>query len=141
MADDAINTTSGSLSEHELELALENWGRWCFEKAAQGHCMSIEHRWRSPQQWYDLGEPKAPSLPIDPLLALAVNRAWRVMPHPYKAVLSEWYVLRRNPVRTCRALAIARSAHDEYIRIARIMCMNILTRQARMPYKAVQHVG
>ena len=117
-----------SLSDDELERQLENWGRWCRELPSRGHCESIESRYRSPQHWHDLGAPQAPARPVDRDAALNVNRAWGVTPQPWKAVLRDWYVFRANPKMACRRVKIPFVAHDDYLRDARLMVRNLLTR-------------
>lgn len=119
------------MKDDELEHALVNWGRWCYERAHPSECESIEHLWRSPQEWHEPGAPVVPGPPIDRLLALEVNRAWRVVPQPYKAVLADWYVLHRDPRRTCARQHIAPHMHGEYLAKSRIMIANQLTRNTR----------
>ena len=56
---------------------FENWRRWCIAKGLhQGHAMSIEGRYRSPQHW-DPPNPKPPE--IDLLDAVLVNRAYTML--------------------------------------------------------------
>lgn len=117
-----------TLSDDALERLLENWARWCREHRNWGHCFSVEHKWNSPQTWHDTGEPKSPLMPLDRVAALAVNDAWRGMPEPYKTVLSDWYVYRASPHRTCRVNGLRQSAHAEYVNRAKLMCRNRLTR-------------
>ena len=49
---------------------LENWGRWLRSGmgGSGGHCVSIEHRYRSPQCWY----------PPEPRMVIDVRDAWKV---------------------------------------------------------------
>lgn len=124
MAESADST----LSDEELERQLENWGKWCRELYEPGHCASIESRYRSPQQWHDLGAPQAPARPVDRDAALNVNRAWGAMPQPWKAVVRDWYVHRANPRMTCRKARIPFSAHEIYLTDGRLMVRNLLTR-------------
>lgn len=124
MAESADSTSS----DDELESLLENWARWSRELPERGHCSSLEHRYRSPQTWHDLGAPQAPSQPVNREAALAVNRAWGAMPQPWKGVLRDWYVFGANPRMTCRRIKIPFSAHPDYLRDARMMCRNLLTR-------------
>lgn len=119
------------LEDDGLEHMLENWGRWCHERKQAKTCESIERLWRSPQEWYAPGAPIVPGPPVDHRLAIEINSAWRVIPHPYKPVLSDWYVLHTSPSRTCRRLNLARVAHAECLHRARIMCWNIWKRQNR----------
>jgi hypothetical protein len=133
----AINATgkgAGSMSndrvsDEELERLLENWGKWCRELYEQGHCASVESRYRSPQQWHDLGAPQSPPRPVDRDAALAVNRAWGVMPQPWKSIVRDWYVRRANPRMTCRKAVIPFRAHESYLADGRMMMRNLLTRQ------------
>jgi hypothetical protein len=122
----------------DLESMLENWGRWCHESKARGHCASIESHWKSPQVWYEPGAPQSPPMPIDIVCALAINRAWRHVPEPYKAVLSDWYARRLNARFTCRRLAIAFRDHGYYLDRARTMIANRLTWEASKGKSRIQ---
>lgn len=116
-----------AISDDELERLLDNWARWCREHQRLGECNSIERKWRSPQVWHEPGAPVTPLGPIDRVSALEVNDAWRRMPEPYKSVLKDWYVHHRSPFYSCRRLSLRPRAHAEYLRIARLMCRNLLT--------------
>ena len=67
-------------------------------------------------------------VPVDPLSALEVNKAWRVLPEPWKQVLADWYCLRRDPRRTCARCHIAFRQHEEYMDRARAMIVVQLTK-------------
>lgn len=117
------------MTDAEQEWLLENWGRWDRVRRGIETCDSIEKKWKSPQEWGAPGAPVIPAAPPDREAAMAVNRAWLAMPMPYKMVLSDWYVLRLAPRKTCWRLAISRLAHDEYLARARLMCKNLLAFQ------------
>lgn len=77
-----------------IDLAIENWARWHRQSLrwGRGHCLSVEHRWRSPQPWdappvTGLGRPSE-------LAAKAVEEAWKTLPFKTKMILKQWYVLR-----------------------------------------------
>lgn len=114
------------MTDEDFETRLENWARWCCANKVVGQCESLEHFYRSPQEWHLPPPPVIPRGPIDRLDALEVLRAWRHVPQPYKTVLKDWYVLRRDPKRTCGRLYLAFSAHLEYLARARLMCRNLL---------------
>lgn len=59
-----------------LNQVLENWGRWARDRYHKQHCMSMEHRYRSPQEWGDW-ENAAPgqiASPIDVLAAVETQK-------------------------------------------------------------------
>lgn len=115
------------MTDDELDLLLENWGRWCRFAKSIGMCESIERAWRTPQCWEE--EDPYATAPVGEggrVQALRVNRAWLSMPDLYKRVLRDWYAFRRNPRVTCRLLAIPFRAHGEYLAKARVMCRNLL---------------
>lgn len=114
------------ISEPHLEYYLENWARWCKVKHGVATCDSIEHKWKSPQEWGAPGAPEVPRGAIDLVKARQVNVAWLAMPEPYKQVLRDDYVFKRNPRVTCRRYGLAFSAYDEYVRRARLMCRNLM---------------
>lgn len=113
------------MSDEDLDAALENWGRFCRVTKGIRECDSLEHRYRSPQEWYEV-VPRIPVVAADTELAILVNRAWLQMPYPYKAILCDWYVLRRDPRRTCGRMHLRFSAHGEYLCKARLMCRNLM---------------
>lgn len=131
---------SVSLTDDDLERALDNWGRWCREHKIIGECESIEHLYRSPQHWHEPPPPQAWKPPISRPAALTVNRAWLVVPQPYKRVVADWYVFHRNPSQTLPTLRIIRRSdkvgrerilelHAVYLDHGRTMVRNQLTRQ------------
>lgn len=68
---------------------LENWARWARDHhGSVGHCLSIEHRYRSPQVWY----PEQPRTEIDHKDALTVEKAIRVLPLDYQKPLTMYHV-------------------------------------------------
>ena len=59
-----------------IRTVLENWGRWAKDRYHKQHCASLEHRYRSPQEWGDW-ENAAPGQsvhPIDVLDAVEVQK-------------------------------------------------------------------
>jgi len=116
------------LTPDDLDALLANWAAWCRERSSRGQCASIEHLWRSPQEWYTPGAPAMARVPVDSLAALEVNKAWRVLPQPWKQILADWYCLRRDPRRTCARCHIAFRDHEEYMDRARTMLVVQLTK-------------
>jgi hypothetical protein len=61
------------MTEH-FQQRFANWVRWCIAKGLpQGHALSLEGQYRSPQHWWPEG-PRPPS--IDLVDAVMVNRAY-----------------------------------------------------------------
>jgi hypothetical protein len=60
----------------KLTRALENWGRWARNRYHQQHCSSIEHRFKSPQEWGDWehATPGQIPPPIDVLDAVEIQK-------------------------------------------------------------------
>lgn len=117
------------MTDAELETLLDNWGRWCREHRIIGECESIEHLYRSPQEW-DAPPPPPPwKPPISRNAALQVYRAWLAIPDPYKSVIADWYVRHSNPAGTCRRLRLVFRHHRLYLDDGRRMVRNQLTRQ------------
>lgn len=65
------------MQEKELKRRLVEWGRWARDRQTRHHCNSLEHRYRSPQEWGDWenGTPNAIPSPIDSLAAIEVQKA------------------------------------------------------------------
>lgn len=53
----------------ETYARLENWARWSRDRIRRGHCMSFEHKYRSPQHW----EREEPRIEWDSLAAEALH--------------------------------------------------------------------
>ena len=78
--------------EHrEIHIYLNEWGNWLRSRTIQGHCASIEHRYKSPQCW-DERNPR----PIEPDLSKAylIERNMRIVPKGSRKLLKLKYVLR-----------------------------------------------
>jgi hypothetical protein len=88
--------------EAELSITdrLENWGLCQRVWRAQGHCMSFEGRYRSPQHWFP---PEAHPL-VDYADAQLIESAWATLPDCERIVLKSHYCLRWEPRHTCRIL-------------------------------------
>lgn len=61
----------------DTKAALVNWGRWARDRFHKQHCASLEHRYRSPQEWGDWEHsiPNQVQGPLDVLSALEMQRA------------------------------------------------------------------
>lgn len=53
----------------EISAKLDNWAHWSRDRIRRGHCMSFEHKYRSPQHW----ETEAPRIAWDSLAAEALH--------------------------------------------------------------------
>lgn len=70
---------------------LIHWGRWLRSAHLQGHCASIEHRYRSPQCWDERNpRPEEPDLSK----ALLIERQMRIIQKQPRKLLKLKYVLR-----------------------------------------------
>ena len=95
------------MSEDFIDSLIENWVRW-HRRALYGlrvRCVSIEHRYRSPQRnhWPD----DAPPLDIrvvDVIAAQDTEEAWRMLEFVPKMILKWHYVFRRRKGSICRSL-------------------------------------
>jgi hypothetical protein len=96
----------------EVHDRLVNWGRAMRVKPRPGHCVSIEHRWRSPQRdhWLEQAPPTRLG-PPDLDDAWCVESAWATLELPYRIVLRSHYCLQLPPVRVRRLLRSTRFAH------------------------------
>jgi hypothetical protein len=80
--------------EHrEIHDFLTQWGRWLKTQIIQGHCGSIEHRWRSPQCWND----PQPKLEVNEGQALLIESLMRIVPKVSRKVLKLRYVHKADP--------------------------------------------
>ena len=122
----------------DIDALLTNWGRWARMRMRQGHCASIEWRYRmrwrpdnAPTGWGDWsGVPAAPPLPpLDAIAALAVERVMRDVPSEHREALALHYVYRTDARFACRALAVRYADWERFLDDARSMCANRLRRQ------------
>ena len=106
---------------------LVNWGNWARDKVHYGHCMSIEHRYRSPQCWYP-PEPRPP----EPNLfeALDVERVMRFLPSKHREALVLRYVCRMTPEGVRRKLRVPLEDLWLLLDAASVMVTNRLRRGA-----------
>jgi hypothetical protein len=79
------------LEHREIHDFLLHWGRWLRTRKIQGHCASIEHRYKSPQCW-DERNPR----PEEPDLSKAclIEKQMRIVPKNSRKLLKLKYVLR-----------------------------------------------
>jgi hypothetical protein len=76
--------------EHaEIHGYLTHWGRWVRSRASQGHCGSLEHRYRSPQRWES---PTPRPEEINATCAVLVETCMRVVPKGSRKLLKFRYV-------------------------------------------------
>jgi hypothetical protein len=80
--------------EHrEVHDYLLHWGRYVRVSYPQGHCWSIEHRYRSPQCWYP---PDPKPAPVNATWASLVERNMRIVPRVSRRLLKFKYVDRAD---------------------------------------------
>lgn len=71
---------------------LRNWARWLryWSGGFGGRCASLEGGWRSPQQWYEVTNPR-PAQP-DAVDAWDIEVACRILPIRYHLALKLYHV-------------------------------------------------
>jgi len=121
-----------------IDAALENWARWVRVRQTQGHCASIEYRYRSklrpdetPTGWGDwlTASPIPPLPPVDTLQALTVERVMRFIPEGHRKALFLFYVV-RSPYRICcKRLHLGYDRWERFIQDARGMVANVLAQK------------
>lgn len=120
-----------------IDEALQNWARWVRLRPHQGHCRSIEHRYklrRIDDTRYGWGAwqttPVMPPLPeVDALAALEVERCMRFVPKGPRTALKFKYVLRAPRAWCCRRLVIPYDYWDTHIADAQQMVANLLKKR------------
>jgi hypothetical protein len=119
--------------EHrEIHEFLLHWGRWLQAHPIQGHCASIEHRFRSPQCW-DERNPRPPE--PDLARAMLIEGLMRIVPRVTRKILKLKYVHRADPEFIARRLRFHVKPHERYeqeLYTARQIVLN-LTRHALAP--------
>ena len=113
---------------------LLNWARWVRARTHQGHCGSIEHRYRlrrlddAPTGWGDwqITPPKLPTLPpTDIPLALEIERLMRHLPDRHRKALKLTYVYRIPWRLASQRLHLAYACWQEHLEAARQMLDNL----------------
>lgn len=103
-----------------IHARLENWARWSRDRRPQGHCRSIEYRYKSTDVWQD-SEPRTV---FDTLAALEVHKVVAAMPVLHRHLLHYWYI-KSMPVKVIRMrLGLTRQAVVHELNKARRMASN-----------------
>lgn len=94
----------------ETQDRIENWARWSRDRWRRGHCVSIEHRYKSS----DLYEPPDPRVEYDALAGAELHTHVCDLPNRQRWILHLWFVHRAPPGFIRRRLAIRRDglAHE-----------------------------
>lgn len=111
------------MTEPYIHDRLVNWGKWARNKPQYGHCLSIEHRYRSPQCWW----PEEPRNEIDLLDALRVERVMRHLPDMHRAALRYKYVIGIGEQGICNRLRVKPYLWGFILSHAQLMVRNLLT--------------
>jgi len=100
---------------------LIHWGRWLRFTLPQGHCASIEHRYRPPPCWYPL-EPR----PEEPDIKKAelVEQLMRIVPKYSRKILKFRYLYRAD--REWMTKRLRSKDLDQEIYTARQIIKNLL---------------
>lgn len=106
----------------DIEDLLANWAAWARDRPTAHHCASLEHHYRPPQHWH----PPQPSVFVNVLSALDVDRALRVVPLQHRRALILHYHSRAPSRYICRVLALRAAAWDQFFSDAKLMLRNIL---------------
>lgn len=137
MSDTRANEGGEAVSDvHEL---LLNWSRWVRLRPHQGHCFSIEHRYklrRVDDTVYGWGSwnttpPSSPLPAVDSLSALEVERVMRFLPRKHRLALKLEYVFRMPWKMACKRLSLPYNLWWEHLSQAQQMVANRLTRRGK----------
>ena len=116
--------------EHrEIHEFLLHWGRWLRSRGTQGHCASVEHRYRSPQCW-DERNPRPPE--PDARCAETIESLMRIVPRVSRKILKLSYVYRADGEFIARRLRFHVERYEEALYTARQIVLN-LTRHKLAP--------
>jgi len=112
--------------EHrEIHELLVNWGRWALNRSSQGHCASIEHRYRSPQCWND----PQPKIEHNEQLAFLIEQSMRIVPKLSRKLLKLKYVVRCDKEFICKRLRFHMERYDQALYTARQIVLNLTRHQ------------
>lgn len=78
---------------HEINARLDNWAAWSRDRIRQGHCRSIEYRFKSTDIFQDTATPRAE---WDGLDAAKLHSLVCGLPEKYRWMIHLW-VLHRAP--------------------------------------------
>ena len=106
----------------DIHTDLERWGEWNRERRQIGHCRSVEHRYETGGRQV---KPPQISLPINPRNQ-QIDRAVYRLPEQHRESVRLYYVIRWEPRRICKAMAIHRTAFPRWMFDCRAMVLNIL---------------
>ena len=116
--------------EHrEIHEFLLHWGRWLQFHGVQGHCASIEHRFRSPQCW-DERNPRPPEPDLE--RAMLIEGLMRIVPRMSRKILKLKYVRRADREFISKRLRLHVEHYEQTLYTARQIVLN-LTRHKLAP--------
>src|SRR5258706_9264572 len=112
--------------EHrEIHELLVNWGRWALSRIGQGHCASMEHRYRSPQCWND----PQPRIEHNEQLAFLIEQSMRIVPKLSRKLLKLKYVVRCDKEFISKRLRFHVERYDQALYTARQIVLNLTRHQ------------
>ena len=105
----------------DIHSLLQNWARWVRLRPVQGHCRSIEHRFKfkriddTKDGWgaWETTPPPIPLPAVDVLAALEVEKVMRFLPRKHRLALRFEYVDRMPWKLACKRLSIG---YDRWLR-------------------------
>ncbi len=121
--------TSEMVAPEHLEIHefLQQWGRWVLSRRVNGHCASIEHRYKSPQCW-DERNPRPPE--VNERAATLIESLMRIVPKAARKLLKLRYVYRADRDFITKRMRLRE--FDQALYTARQIVLN-LTRHALWP--------
>lgn len=111
---------------HEISDRLENWAAWSRDRIRQGHCRSIEYRYKTTDIHQDTMPPRAE---WDSLDAAKVHSLVCGLPERYRWMLHLWVLHRAPEGYIRRALGIHRSEIVQEMHRAMRMVRNSARRE------------
>jgi hypothetical protein len=123
----------------DIELRLEEWGRWVVERRSPGQCGSLEKRFRRRSREDDtptghvdwgLNPVRTPPPPMDPFRALEVERVMRHIPELHRKVLTLVYVFRFSRQIAVGRCGVPTKDGDDFFSDAQRMVVNAMRLRA-----------
>ena len=123
----------------DIHFLLQNWGRWVRLRPVQGHCRSIEHRFKfkriddTKDGWgaWETTPPPIPLPAVDVLAALEVEKVMRWLPKKHRLALKLEYVYRMPWKLACKRLSMPYQGWWKHLSEAQGMVAALLRRRGK----------